>query len=53
MACVLVDRVASGEHAAILSGMTLRRGDVADAAVAVLVIVPVHEAHRPLSGGVR
>ena len=29
------------EHGAILPGMTLRRGNVADAAVAVLFIVPV------------
>src|SRR3954468_12301054 len=36
---VLVDHVASGEHGAILPGMTLRRGNVADAAVAVLFIV--------------
>src|SRR4051812_15993510 len=51
--CLLVDRVAGGEHGAILPGMTLRRSDVADGAVAVLVIVPVREAHRPLSGGVQ
>src|ERR1700709_2591329 len=40
---VLVDHVASSEHAAILPGMTLRRGDVADAAVAVLLVVPIYE----------
>ena len=28
--------------------MALRRGDVADAAVTVLVVVPVHEIGRPL-----
>src|SRR4051812_12151265 len=33
--------------------MTLRRGDVADAAVAVFLIVPMDEARRPLSGGVQ
>jgi hypothetical protein len=32
-----VERVAGGEHAVIQSGMTLRRGDVADAAMAVFV----------------
>src|SRR6202451_1722712 len=53
LSCVLVDRVAAGEHGAILPGMTLRRGDVADAAVAVLVVVPMYEAHRPLPGGVQ
>jgi hypothetical protein len=36
---VLVERVASVEHGAIPSGMALRRGNVADAAVAVLMIV--------------
>src|SRR5271165_3934813 len=49
--CVLVDGVAGGEHAAILSGLTLRRGDVADAAVPVFVVVPLHEARRPLPRG--
>src|SRR6202166_1402046 len=53
LSCVLVDRVAGGKHGAILPGMTLRRGDVADAAVAVLLIVPMYEARRPLSGGVQ
>ena len=45
--------MASGEHGTILPGMTLRRGDVADAAVAMLVVVPLDEAHRPLPGGVQ
>jgi hypothetical protein len=31
--------VASGEHETILSGMTLRRGDVADATMAMFVVV--------------
>src|SRR5271166_3393655 len=53
LSCVLVARVAGGEHGAILPGMTLRRGDVADAAVAVLLIIPMYEARRPLSGGVQ
>src|SRR6476620_6865758 len=44
--CVLIDRVAGGEHGAILPAMTLRRGNVADAAVAVPVIVPLHAPHR-------
>ena len=34
----------------ILPGMTLSRADVADAAVAVLVVVPVHELSRPGPG---
>jgi hypothetical protein len=33
--------------------MTLRRSDIADPAVAVLVIVPTYEAHRPLPGSVK
>jgi hypothetical protein len=49
----VIDRVAGGEHGAILPGMTLRRGNVADAAVAVPVIVPLHEPHRPLPGVVQ
>ena len=52
-ACILVERVAGGEHAAIQSGMTLRRGDVADAAMAVFVVIPLHEARRPLPCGVQ
>src|SRR5580693_657497 len=33
--------------------MTLRRGNVADAAVAMLVVVPLDEAHRPLPRSVK
>jgi hypothetical protein len=36
---VLVDRVAGGEHRTILPGMTLCRGDIADAAMAVFMVV--------------
>jgi hypothetical protein len=49
---ILVDRVAGGEQGAILPRMTLCRGDIADAAVPVLVVVPPNEPHRPLPGGV-
>ena len=50
---VLVDHVASSEHAAILPGMTLRRGDVADAAMTMLIVVPLHKPNRPLSRDVK
>jgi len=46
----LIDRVAGFEQTAIPSGMTLCRGNIADAAVSVLVVVPLHELHRPLAG---
>ena len=37
--CLLVERVAGSEHGAILPGMTLCRGDIADTAMAVFVVV--------------
>jgi hypothetical protein len=40
--------MAGGEHGVVLAGVALRRGDVADAAMAVLVVVPAHERGRPL-----
>jgi hypothetical protein len=40
------------EQCAIPPGMALGRRDVADAAVMVLVVVPVHEAGGPLPGGI-
>jgi hypothetical protein len=40
------------EQCSILPGMALSRRDVADAAVTVLVVVPVHEAGGPLPGGI-
>ena len=46
----LIDHVAGFEQTAILAGMTLCRGDIADAAVPVLMVVPLHESHGPLSG---
>ena len=49
---LLIERVAGGEHGAILPGMALRRRDVTDAAVAVVMIVPLDEACGPLPGGV-
>src|SRR3712207_7932894 len=45
---LLVQRMAGGEDGTVPAGMALRRGDVADAAVPVLVVVPVHERGRPL-----
>src|SRR3954470_4211399 len=40
---LLVQGMAGGEDGAVAAGMALRRGDVADAAVTVLVVVPEHE----------
>src|SRR5215207_10341204 len=48
LARLLVQGMAGGEGGAVLAGMALRRGDIADAAVPVLVVVPVHEGGRPL-----
>jgi len=48
LAGLLVQRVAGGQDGAVSAGMALRRGDVADAAVAVFVVVPVREGSRPL-----
>jgi hypothetical protein len=42
-----VQRVAGFVDGPILTGMALRRADVADAAVPVLMVVPMHEASRP------
>ena len=48
----LIECVARPEQIAILAGMALAGGDVADGAVAVLIIVPAHEPAGPFSGGV-
>jgi len=40
-------RVTRGQDRVIVAGMTLCRADVADAAVAVLDVVPAHEVRRP------
>src|SRR4051812_39679628 len=45
----LIQGMARREHGSILAGMALGWGDVADAAVPVLVVEPVHELHRPVS----
>src|SRR4051812_23442621 len=47
LACLLVQRVARGQDGPVSAGMALGRGDVADAAVPVLVVVPAHERRRP------
>ena len=44
----LVQGVASGQHGTVPTSMALRRGDVADPAVTVLIVVPGHEIGRPL-----
>src|SRR3954469_13294694 len=50
---LLIERVARREHEPVLAGMALGRTDVADAAVSMLVVVPVHEPPRPVSGGLQ
>ena len=47
--CVLVERMACLQDGPVLSGMSLRRTDVADGTVAVVVVVPLHERTRPFS----
>src|SRR3954468_19771982 len=42
-ASLLIECMAVGEQRPVLSGMALSRCDIADAAVMVLVVVPVHE----------
>src|SRR3954463_6477058 len=44
LASVLIKRMAASKQRPVLSGMALCRRNVADAAVMVLVVVPVHEA---------
>ena len=51
-ASFLIERVTASKQRAILPGMSFSRRDVADAAVMVLVVVPVHEAGGPLPGGI-
>src|SRR5206468_12959337 len=48
---LLIERVARRKHEPVLAGMALGRTDVADAAVSMLVVVPVHELPRPVSRG--
>ena len=50
---LVVERMTRHQHAAILTGMTLSRRDIANAAVPVFVVIPAYEAHRPLLGGVQ
>src|SRR3954467_14994159 len=45
---LLVQRVASGEHGSVLATMALCRGDIADATMVVVFIVPVDEGSGPL-----
>ena len=47
---MLVERMASLQDGVILTAMSLCRADVADATVAVLVVVPTDEPARPLAG---
>src|SRR3954471_8753990 len=52
LASFLVERVAASKQRPVLSGMALSGRDVTDAAVMVLVVVPVHEAGGPLASGI-
>ena len=48
--CLLVERMANLQHVAVLSSMSLCRADIADATVAMIVVVPVHDRACPLAG---
>jgi hypothetical protein len=52
LSCRLIQRMAGGQQRRVLAGMALGRGDVADCAVTVLVVVPAHERGGPLPRGV-
>lgn len=43
--------MASPQDGVVLAGMSLCGADVADAAVAVIVVVPMDERDRPPAGG--
>jgi hypothetical protein len=45
-ACLGAERVAYGQIGAIFASVTLAKRDVSDAAMAVLEVVPLHEACR-------
>ena len=47
--CALVERIASLQDGVIFTGMSLRRTDVADGTVTVIVVVPLHERACPFS----
>jgi hypothetical protein len=49
----LVDRVAGSQHPVILSGVALCRGDVANAAMPVVVVVPMDKTNSPPPGRFR
>ena len=41
--CLLVERMASPQDVPVLSGISLRRTDVADGTVRVIMVGPLHE----------
>ena len=47
--CLQVERIASLQDVPVLSGMSLRRTDVADGTVAIVMVVPLHERTCPFS----
>jgi hypothetical protein len=49
----LVERVTFSKHGTVLPGMALCGGDIADATVPVLMVVPVSKAHGPFPGGLQ
>ena len=49
----LIDGMAFGEQALVNTAVTLIRGDVANAAVAVLMVVPTHEGQHPITGRIQ
>ena len=48
---VVVQPMSSTQDVDVLAAVALRWGDVLDAAMAVLHVVPVHELAGPLTGG--
>lgn len=49
LAGLLIQRMACLEDGRVLAGMPLRGADVTDAAMAMVMVVPLHEGARPLA----
>lgn len=47
LACAKVQLMAGGQNRQVFAGVPLGRADVTDAAVAMIEVVPMHEASRP------
>jgi hypothetical protein len=50
LAGLAVQRMTRGEDGPVVAGMALRGADIADAAVAMVDVVPMHKAGRPVWG---